>query len=222
MCSGAKKASIVWPASKNKEPMLPSGKKFLSLLAITQILYMVYHSPPPPPISFFFFFFFFFFKLITADWVEKLKLLIQKQLNCLADHPGCFWKCFLYSPKVLRFPFTYLQLSLSLSCRTNVCRLPSYLLHSQSVPANGCHGNAFPGLWGLYRLTVHWPSKLKWQSRNKKKRESGERATAQQTASKPHSVKSLEKPEKTKMVVICKDPHMQVSHLENSCGVWKK
>lgn len=143
--------------------------------------------------------------MITAEWVEKLKLLIQKQLNCLADHPGCFWKCFLYSPKVLRFRL-YLPaaLSLSLSCRTNVCRLPSYLLHSQSVPANGCHGNAFPGLWGLYRLTVHWPSKLKWQSRDKKKGESGERATAQQTASKPRSVKSLEKPEKTKMMVICK------------------
>lgn len=136
---------------------------------------------------------------MTVKWVEKLTPF-QRQTAWLIilDVSGSVLFLLTESAAVC---FTYQQLSFIQNQCVQIAELSSVFIVSPS--ANGCHGNAFPD-HGLYRLTVHWPSKLKWQSHEGG---TGEWTTTAIPSKKKKksvvvSVKFREKPQK--LMAICK------------------
>lgn len=167
---------------------------FLSLHTITLMLYTMC----------------IFFKSITVKWLK----LIQRQLNCLADHPGCFWKSF-YFFQWKHCDFLYLLATLfhaepmCADCRVIFC------IHTQSLSkwlSWKCFSRPRPvpincTLTFKIETTITWKGNL-WMNNNS-------------NPLQKCGVVSVKFPEKP-LDGYLQDPHTQVCHFENGCEVWKK
>lgn len=125
-----------------------------------------------------------------------------------------FLEVFFFFFLLAAISFTYQQLSFMQSHCVQIAELSSVFIVSPL--ANGCHGNAFAD-HDLCRLTVRWPSKLKWQS-------SVGNWWMNNNSSNPLHRKCSSGLSKVPRKAPETDGYlyMQVCHLENGCEEWKE